>query len=121
MTIADCPIRTTIDAIGGKWKTLILYYLKEGPHRFGELLRLLEGATKKVLTAQLRELERDDIVERRVYEALPPQHVEYRLSAYGDSLRPVLQLMCDWGLAHRAREEAQRPAAVQQRGAGSPA
>jgi DNA-binding HxlR family transcriptional regulator len=118
MTIAECPVKTTIDAIGGKWKTLILYYLKEGPHRFGELVRLIEGATRKVLTAQLRELERDGLVERRVYETLPPQRVEYRLSAYGETLRPVLIQMCDWGLAHRARNATRQPAAALARDAG---
>jgi DNA-binding HxlR family transcriptional regulator len=118
MTIAECPVKITIDALGGKWKTLILYYLKQGPHRFGELVRLIDGATKKVLTAQLRELERDDIVERRVCEELPPQRVEYRLSAYGATLRPVLELMCDWGIAHRARTAERQPAVAQGRHAG---
>ncbi len=112
MTLANCPVTATIDAIGGKWKPLILYFLKERPHRFGELTRRIDGATKKVLTDHLRELELAEIVERTVYERTPPRRVEYSLSAYGETLRPVLNLMCDWGLAHRARETRRAGAAA---------
>jgi DNA-binding HxlR family transcriptional regulator len=104
MSIADCPVKATIDVIGGKWKPLILRCLKDGPQRFGELRRQIDGATQKVLTEQLRELEEDEIVERRIQGRTPPLRVEYSLSQHGATLRPLLNLMCDWGLEHRARE-----------------
>jgi DNA-binding HxlR family transcriptional regulator len=111
MSIADCPVKATIDVIGGKWKPLILRCLKDGPYRFSGLRRQIDGATQKVLTEQLRELEDDGIVERRIYGRTPPLKVEYSLSRYGETLRPLLVLMCDWGLEHRARE-GERKAAV---------
>src|SRR5262249_13428146 len=106
MSLADCPIRSTIKVIGAKWKPQILYKLSAAPHHFGELRRLL-GATQKVLTQELRELEREGIVERHVdYEAIP-RRVEYSLSEYGQTLQPILKSMCDGGVAHGARH--QRP------------
>ncbi len=110
MTIAGCPVKATIDVIGGKWKPLILRCLKDRPRRFSELRRLIEGATQKVLTEQLRELEQDGIVERKAYGLTPPLKVEYSFSEYGETLRPILVLMCDWGLEHRAREGQQAEA-----------
>jgi DNA-binding HxlR family transcriptional regulator len=112
MSISECPVKTTIDVIGGKWKPMILFWLKTGPQRFSELRRLIEGTTQKVLTEQLRELEQDQIVERKVYGKTPPLRVEYSLSEYGETLRPMLNLMCDWGLAHRARDRRRDAAAV---------
>jgi len=102
MTLADCPIRTTIKVIGAKWKPQILYNLTLGPRHFGELRRLL-GATQKVLTQELRELEREGILDRKVDEMAIPHRVEYSLSRYGETLRPILASMCDWGTKHRAR------------------
>jgi DNA-binding HxlR family transcriptional regulator len=102
MTLAECPIRATIKVIGAKWKPQILYKLTIGPHYFGELRRLL-GASQKVLTQELRELEQEGIIERRVEEQETPHRVEYSLSLYGETLRPVLASMCDWGVTHRAR------------------
>ncbi len=88
----NCPVRATMQIIGGKWKPIILYYIKtERVCRFSELERYIPHITKKMLTQQLRELESDGIVNRKSY----PQ--------YGKSLKPILQLMADWGLAHRAR------------------
>ena len=100
MNEEDCPIRTTIEVIGGKWKPLILYYLKTGPQRFGELRRSAPGITQKMLTDRLRELERDGVVHREVYPEVPPK-VEYSLTTYGQTLRPLLQMMADWGEQHR--------------------
>lgn len=117
MSIADCPVKATIDVIGGKWKPLILRSLKDGPQRFSELRRMIDGATQKVLTGQLRELEDDGIVERRIHGRTPPLRVEYSLSQYGATLRPLLNLMCDWGLEHMAKE-SERDAAA---GGGKPA
>ena len=102
MTIIECPVKLTTDIIGGKWKPLILYYVKSGTRRFGELQRLIPDVTKKMLTQQLRELERDDIVERKVYAQVPPK-VEYALTKHGETLRPILVQMAVWGTKHRAR------------------
>ena len=102
MELKDCPVKTTVDVIGGKWKPLILFELKDGPLRFSELRRRIPEATQKMLTQQLRQLEQDGILHRRVYAQVPPK-VEYSLSPHGRTLRPLLFLMCKWGLKHRAR------------------
>ena len=84
---SNCPVKATMEIIGGKWKPIILYYLKDGTQRFGELQRLIPHITKKMLTQQLRELEWDKIIERKVFHQVPPK-VEYSLSKYGKSLNP---------------------------------
>ncbi|MFL6465905.1 MAG: winged helix-turn-helix transcriptional regulator [Bryobacteraceae bacterium] len=93
---AFCPIYTTIEAIGGSWKPLILWYLALRAKRFSELQRDIEGVTQKVLTQQLRELERVGLVDRKVYPEVPPR-VEYSLTDRGKSLRPVMDAMAAWG------------------------
>jgi DNA-binding HxlR family transcriptional regulator len=98
----NCPVKATMEIIGGKWKPIILYYLKEETQRFGELQRLIPHITKKMLTQQLRELEQDEIIVRQVYHQVPPK-VEYSLSKYGKSLKPVLELMATWGNEHRLK------------------
>lgn len=102
MKPSDCPILTTLQVIGGKWKPLILFYLKRGTLRFSELRRSVPQVTQKMLTDQLRELERDGIVHREVYPQVPPK-VEYSLTPYGKSLAPVLEAMATWGTKHRRR------------------
>jgi DNA-binding HxlR family transcriptional regulator len=94
-----CPIQATSNAIAGKWKVLILWYLSFASRRFGELRDLLPGVSEKVLAAQLRELERDGLVVRISAETVPPR-VDYRLSAAGDALIPIMQTMCDWAGEH---------------------
>lgn len=103
MQLEDCTVKTTADVIAGKWKTLILYHLKEGPVRFGQLRRLLAGASQKVLTEQLRELEEDGVVTRIESEGKPLK-VVYSLSEFGLTLKPVLAMMAEWGAAFRARK-----------------
>ena len=102
MDESDCPIKTTLDVIGGKWKPLILFYLKGGPRQFSELRHSVPDVTQKMLTDRLRELERDGIVHRKVYPQVPPK-VEYSLTAYGKTLAPVLEAMAAWGIKHRRR------------------
>ena len=93
-----CPAETTLEVIGGRWKVPILWHLLQGTRRFSELSRALDGVTQKMLTQQLRELERDGIVSRKVYPQVPPK-VEYSLTADGKTLKPVVEAMCKWGKA----------------------
>jgi DNA-binding HxlR family transcriptional regulator len=97
-----CPVKLTADIIGGKWKPLIIFLLEDKTRRFGELQKLIPGMTKKMLTQHLRELERDEIIHRKVYAEVPPK-VEYSLTKHGESLKPILKLMSAWGSKHRAR------------------
>jgi len=92
----NCPVVATIDMIGGKYKALILWHLVDDTRRFGELRKLIPQATSKMLTQQLRELEEDNLVIRTVYPVVPPK-VEYKLSALGKSIKPILDAMRVWG------------------------
>ncbi len=87
-------VQTTLKVLGGKWKILILWHLKDAIKRFSDLKRLIPEITEKMLTQQLRELEKDGIVSRTVYSKLPPK-VEYPFTEYGQSLKPVLQVLCN--------------------------
>ncbi|NJL40332.1 MAG: hypothetical protein HC899_28990 [Leptolyngbyaceae cyanobacterium SM1_4_3] len=95
----SCPVEFTLDRIGGKWKCVILWWLRRGTKRFGELMQLMPGISQKVLTAQLRELEADGLISRQVFQETPPR-VEYSLTAHGKTLRPITELMCNWGKAN---------------------
>ncbi len=92
----SCTIEATLALIGGKYKTLILWHLKDTILRFNELKKLIPKATPKMLTQQLRELESDGLIIRVVYPVVPPK-VEYSLSDFGKSIIPILDSMCDWG------------------------
>ena len=94
-----CAVTTTIGLIGGKWKILILWQLRNRIRRFGELVRLIPAANKKMLTQQLRELEADDLIHRKVYAEVPPR-VEYTLTETGKSLQPVIDQIGNWGTAY---------------------
>lgn len=94
-----CPVSTTLAIIGGKWKALILHHLNGETRRFNELQRLLPDITQRMLTLQLRELEADGIVHREVYPQVPPK-VEYSMTAFGETLIPVIAAMYDWGIAY---------------------
>lgn len=98
-TMQQCPVALTAALIGNKWKLLILRDLLTGPKRFGELHKNLAGISQKVLTENLRGMERDGLVTRTVHAQVPPR-VDYALSALGQSLEPVIEAMKDWGLAY---------------------
>ena len=102
MDLHRCPVRATVNVLRGKWKPLILYFLKGGQRRYGDLRGQLKGASEKVLVEQLRQLEQDGVVQRVVYPEVPPR-VEYLITTYGYTLIPVLQQMADWGAGHRER------------------
>ncbi|MCT4566000.1 MAG: helix-turn-helix transcriptional regulator [Maledivibacter sp.] len=95
----QCPLSLSIDLIGGKWKSIILWQLREKVLRFSQLKRRLPGITQKMLTQQLRELESDGLIARVVYPQVPPK-VEYSLTEYGQTVLPVLRLMFKWGLKY---------------------
>ena len=93
---SNCPVEATLELIGGKYKALILWHLSNGKLRFSELHKAISGATPKMLTQQLRELEAQALVHREVFPVIPPK-VEYSLTDLGKSLMPVLIAMRDWG------------------------
>ena len=97
--VYNTPMEVTLEVIGGKWKALLVYRLLNGALRFSELKRQVPGITEKMLTQQLRELERDGVLNRRVFAEVPPR-VEYCVSEHGRSLEPVLAAMCQWGRQH---------------------
>ncbi len=95
----NCPVETTLNLIGGKYKALILWHLSSGKLRFTELKKAIENPTPKMLTQQLRELEAQKLIHREVYPIVPPK-VEYSLTELGNSLMPVLAAMRDWGAGY---------------------
>jgi DNA-binding HxlR family transcriptional regulator len=101
-TFEGCPVETTLDVIGGKWKGILLYHLIDDKKRFNEFRKLYPRLTQRMLTLQLRELERDGIIHREVYKEVPPK-VEYSLTEFGRSLEPIILLMKDWGEKHKDR------------------
>ena len=98
-----CPVETTLTLIGDKWKVLILRDLMPGTKRFGELKRSVGNVSQKVLTAQLRAMEENELVHREVYAEVPPR-VEYSLTELGKSLKPILDSMQAWCEAYKAKQ-----------------
>ena len=96
-----CPVEACTEAIGGKWKGKLLYILFAGTRRYGELRKLIPEATQRMLTLQLRELEADGIIERKVYPVVPPK-VEYSIGKRGQSLKPIIDAMWVWGKEYLA-------------------
>lgn len=97
-----CPVATTVQLIGSKWKLLIMRNLLARPWRFNELRKDLEGISQKVLTDSLRSMEEDGIITRTVYPEVPPR-VEYALSELGESMRPIMDAMEQWGMDYKAQ------------------
>ena len=91
-----CPVETTLCIIGGKWKGVLIYHLLSGKKRFNELKRLMENITHRMLTLQLRDLEKNGIVKRTVYAEVPPK-VEYELTEFGMSMKPIISAIYKWG------------------------
>lgn len=98
--LPECPVATTVQLIGSKWKLLILRNLLQRPWRFNELKRSLDGISQKVLTDSLRSMEEDGLITRTVYPEVPP-HVEYALSETGESMRPILMAMQSWSTNYK--------------------
>jgi DNA-binding HxlR family transcriptional regulator len=102
----ECPLYTALVALGGRWKPLILWHLiEDGPQRFLTLQRKLDGVSKKVLSAQLKELVDAGLVSKTTAASKVP-HTEYRVTRYGQSARPVLDALCSWGEAHLEADAA---------------
>jgi DNA-binding HxlR family transcriptional regulator len=100
--VYSCPVEVTIGVIGGKWKSVVLYHLIKGRViRFGEFRKLLPKVTAQMLTAQLRELEDDGVIHRKIYTQVPPK-VEYSLTTFGESLTPIIRAMTNWGEGYAA-------------------
>ena len=97
----QCPVEVGLTILSGKWKLKILWNLSNGTIRFNELQRVLDNITTKTLTQQLRELEEQGIITRRVFPEVPPK-VEYSLSELGATLKPILAQLCDWGKAYHS-------------------
>lgn len=102
--VPECPVAATVQLIGNKWKLLILRNLLNRPWRFNELQRDLDGISQKVLTDNLRTLESDGIITRTIYPEVPPR-VEYSLSELGESMRPILDAMRDWGISYKENHQ----------------
>ena len=103
----NCPVTATMKVIGGKWKPILIncIYL-DSPARFGELKRKMKGITQTMLTAQLRELENEGIIKRKIYAEIPPK-VEYTLTEFGKTLGPIIQSLADWGMTHCINKKIQ--------------
>jgi DNA-binding HxlR family transcriptional regulator len=99
---SNSPVNVTLSVVGGKWKAVILWYLSQEKLRFNELTRRVSGITQKMLTQQLREMEDDGLIQRKIYPEVPPR-VEYSITAYGQTLQPVLHAMAQWGEKHAER------------------
>ena len=99
-----CPVETTLTPIGDKWKVLILRDLLPGTKRFGELKKSIGSVSQKVLTSQLRDMEESGLVNRQVYAEVPPR-VEYSLTELGQSLKPILDSMWNWGESYKAQNQ----------------
>ena len=104
----SCPIEASIAMIGGKYKSLILWHLMDKTLRFNEIRKLIPKATPKMITQQLKELESDNLINRKVYPVVPPK-VEYRLTEFGKSMIPILLAMYDWGTEYLDSHDMETP------------
>lgn len=103
--VENCPVTATMSLIGGKWKILILHLINNDINRFGKMGMMLKDISKQMLTTQLRELEADGLIERKIYPEIPPR-VEYFLTDRGKSLSPLIEMMKDWGVENIFKRES---------------
>ncbi|GAB2639841.1 helix-turn-helix domain-containing protein [Emticicia sediminis] len=104
----SCPVTATMQVLGGKWKCILINAIYiTSPARFGELKRSVKGITQSMLTQQLRELEDDGVISRKIYAEIPPR-VEYTLTEFGLSLSPIMQTMAEWGKQYRLNNETKK-------------
>lgn len=104
----SCPVTATMKVLGGKWKSILINAIYfTSPARFGELKRSVAGITQSMLTTQLRELENDGIITRKIYAEIPPR-VEYTLTEFGLTLSPIIQSMAEWGKQYRLNNEVKK-------------
>ena len=96
----SCPVEATLFLIGGKYKPLILWHLIEKPLHYMELQRLIPKATPKMLSQQLKDLEAEGIIHKEIYPVVPPK-TEYSITEFGETLRPIIMAMCDWGKTYK--------------------
>lgn len=115
VTEPECGLDVSLAVMGGKWKPFILYHLRSGPKRFGELKRLVAGISEKVLMVQLRELVAAEVLVRHDYREVPPK-VDYTMTPFGETLVEALLPLCDWGTRHRRRLEAMQVSPVRSPG-----
>jgi DNA-binding HxlR family transcriptional regulator len=109
-----CPVQATANVMAGKWKVLIVWHLSFGSRRFAEIRDFLPGASEKVLTAQLRELQHDEVIERMVTPTVPPR-VDYKLTDRGKELITVMEAMCAWSMKYLGiKPKWPRPATVEE-------
>ncbi|WP_250475060.1 helix-turn-helix domain-containing protein [Caballeronia sp. GAFFF1] len=106
-----CGLEIALEVIGGKWKPLVLYHLRPGPRRFGELRRAVGGISEKVLIQQLKELADDGVIIRRDYQEVPPR-VDYFMTEFGFTLAEALRPLCSWGESYRSQVIALRSVAA---------
>jgi DNA-binding HxlR family transcriptional regulator len=98
----DCPVTTCMNKIGGKWKPIVIYLINMGKNRFSLLKKAIPDISKQMLVNQLREMEEDNLIVRKVYAEVPPR-VEYTLSAHGKTVLPIIAVMADWGKKYKGR------------------
>ncbi len=101
----SCPVTFTSGIIGGRWKPLIIYMISLGVNRFGEMQRALPEISKTMLTQELRDLEKNDIIARKIFAEIPPR-VEYSLTVWGEATLPILQAMAKWGTDYRTQKNS---------------
>lgn len=100
-SIPTCPAELTLEFIAGRWKIIILWHLAQGVKRSSQLSQAITGISRRVLTQQLRQMERDGLVSREVFAQVPPR-VDYSLTPLGESLMPIVEAMCEWARTHQA-------------------
>jgi DNA-binding HxlR family transcriptional regulator len=106
----NCPVTACMNKIGGKWKPVVIFLITKGKNRFSMLQKAIPDISKQMLVNQLRELEKDNLIERIIYAEMPPR-VEYRISEYGETILPIISVMADWGKTDLQKNQTPIPVA----------